>query len=121
MTVLEQATAYMDQLFENPSVQEDLDRSVRRARQAAARAKQQKNAKAAVQDRGVRLRVQESLAAARSAALQVKRGPEIEQRRRRRKPLLVAGAVLSAAVVAVFYGDLRNQLAGATSSSPEQS
>ncbi len=110
MTIIEQTTAYIDQLLRNPSVQDDLDRSLARARLAARRAKQQKSARAAVMDEGVRVRLRQSFDAARSAALQVKRGPEVEQRRKRRRPLLVAGALLSAAAVAALYGDVRDQM-----------
>ena len=120
MTTIEQATAHLDRLFQNASVQDDLDRALSRARQAAAAAKRAKSATAAVKDQAVRERLRQSVAAARSAALQLKRGPEIERRRQRRKPLLVAGAVLSATVVVLLYGDLRDQLAAATSPSPEQ-
>src|SRR5829696_6508694 len=121
MAIIEQTTAYLEQLFDNPGVQEDLDRSLWRARQAARRAKQHKSAKAALKDEGVRMRLRQSFLAARSAAVQLQRGPDVQQRRRRRKPFYLAGAVLSAAVVAALYGDLRDQLAGATSPSPEQS
>jgi hypothetical protein len=121
MAIIEQTTAYLERLFGDPKVQQDLDRSLLRARQAGRRAKLHKSTKAAVKDEGVRMRLRQSFLAARSAAVQLKRGPEVQQRRRRRKPVYAAGAVLSAAVVAALYGDLRDQLARATSPSPEQS
>jgi hypothetical protein len=110
MAATETLLAYLSQLSGNPSVQADLDRSLRNARAAYARARQAKDIKRAAADGGVRVRVRQSFDAARSAAQAIKRGPEIERRRRRRKPVLLVGAALAGAVAAALYPDLRAQL-----------
>ena len=118
MAPYENLLAYLSQLSDNPSVQADLDRALRSARAAYARARRAKNVKQAATDRGVRVRARHSLAAARSAAESIRRGPEIEQRRRRRRPLLVAGAAIAGVTALALYPDLRTQLSRPSSAAP---
>src|SRR5689334_21179755 len=80
---------YLEQLLDNEDVQANVRRAVARAEQAVGRARDRKDAKEALQDRGVRRRAQQSVVAARDAIVAIRRGPEIqrakEQRRRRKR------------------------------------
>jgi hypothetical protein len=96
MAAFETFFAYLSQLSGNPSVQADLERSVRSARAA----------------------YRQSLYAARSALESIRRGPEIERRRRRRRPVLIAGAAIAAATAIALYPDLRTQLSRPSSAEP---
>ena len=118
MAVPQTFLAYFRQLSDNQSVQDDLDRALKSARAAYARARRAKDLKQAAADRGVRVRVRQSFVAARSAAESIRRGPEIEQRRRRRTPLLVAGAAIAGATAVALYPDLRTQLSRPSSAEP---
>jgi hypothetical protein len=117
MTVLDDATHIFEQLVGNPAVQDDLDRSIARARQAAARARRAKTIEQAARDAQLRARLVESVAAARDAARGLAGGREPARRRRRGSSLLIAGAALAAAaVVAVLYPAVRDELAPSSTS-----
>lgn len=125
MTALDRIAPYVEQVFENDNVQRNLERSVTRARQAYAGARGKKDAKKAIKDRRVRSRVKESVAAARNAAVAIRRGPELQQRARRRRRLLVVMVIAGAGSLAASE-KVRTQIAGwlgdvADSSSESQS
>ena len=116
MTVLDHATHIFEQLIANPGVQDDLDRSIARARQAAARARRAKTIEQAARDAQLRARLVESVTAARDAVRGLAGGRE-PARRRRGSSLLIAGAALAAAaVVAVLYPAVRDELAPSSTS-----
>jgi len=98
---------YLEQLLDDDDVKANVRRAVARAEQAVSRARNRKNAKEAVQDPGVRQRVQQSVVAARDAIVAIRRGPEIQrakerrrQRRRRRNRLLGVAALAGGAFAA---------------------
>lgn len=82
MSTIDRVAPYVEQLLEDDDVQANLQRSVTRARQAYAAVTASKNAKKAVKDRRVRLRLTQSVAAARDAAIALRQGPEKQRRRR---------------------------------------
>ena len=108
MAAAEGIGPYLEQVLDNPDVQDNLRRAVARAEQAYARARGRKDAKQAVRDPGVRRRAAQSAIAARDAVLAIRRGPEIQRRkqaaarrRRRRNRLLAAAALGGGAFAAV--------------------
>ena len=107
MAAAEGLGPYLEQVLDNPDVQDNLRRAVARAEQAYARARGRKDAKQAVKDQGVRRRAAQSAVAARDAVLAIRRGPEIQRRkqaaarRRRRNRLLALAAVGGGAFAAV--------------------
>jgi hypothetical protein len=108
MAAAEGIGPYLEQVLDNPDVQDNLRRAVARAEQAYSRARGRKDAKQALKDQGVRRRVGQSALAARDAVLAIRRGPEIQRRkqaaarRRRRRNRLLAVAAVGGGAYAAF-------------------
>jgi hypothetical protein len=107
MPVFEGLGPYVEQLFDNEDVQDNVRRAVARAQQALARARGRKSTKQALTDRGVQERIRQSVVAAFDAIAAIARGPEIErakemQRRRRRRNRLLGLAVLVGGTYAAY-------------------
>jgi hypothetical protein len=108
MAAAEGIGPYLEQVLDNPDVQDNLRRAVARAEQAYARARGRKDAKQAVTDQGVRQRAAQSAIAARDAVRAIRRGPEIQRRRqaaarrRRRRNRLLAVAAVGGGAFAAF-------------------
>jgi hypothetical protein len=126
MAVIDRIGPYVDQLLENQDVQANLQRAAARARQAYGGVKGKKTKKKALSDNRVRRQLQQSVAAARDAAVAVKRGREEKEskerrRRRRRGRLLLGVAVVAAGALLALNEDVRNRMLGLLSGSADSS
>jgi hypothetical protein len=96
MTALESLQPYVEQLFEDDEVSDQLSRAVSNLRRARSRAGHAKTKRKAVADPELRHRLARGAQAAWAAGVAIQQGP-VKQKRRRRRTRLALLAVVGAA------------------------
>jgi hypothetical protein len=100
MATLETIQPYVEQLFDDSEVQQQLSRAAANLRGARSRAGRAKSKKQALKDRQLYQRLIDGAGAAITAGIAVKRGPEKRKRRGRAGRLALLAALGAAGYVA---------------------
>jgi hypothetical protein len=100
MATLESIRPYVDQLFDDSDVQDQLTRAARNMKVAKARAGKAKSKKKAVQDERLRGRVVAATRNLVAAGQAIKAGPRKQRRRRRGRVLALLAIAVGGAVAA---------------------
>lgn len=103
-TTMERIQPYVEQIFDNDDVRENVARMSANLRAARSRADSRKGVSKAAQDPGVRARLLESARAGRAAVEAVREGPQKRSPWPRRVRLVLAMAVAAGAGAAYQAG-----------------
>jgi hypothetical protein len=117
MATLETIQPYVEQLFDDSEVQQQLSRAAANLRGARARAGRAKSKKQALKDRQLHHRLIEGAKAAIAAGVAIKRGPEKRKRRGRAGRLAIL-AVLGAAGYVATNANARQRLLDVVGTNP---
>jgi hypothetical protein len=119
MTALESLQPYVERLFEDDEVSDQLSRAAANLRLARSRAGRAKSKRKAIQDDELRYRLVRGLRAAWAAGVAVQQAPQKQQRKRRRSRLLFV-LVAGAGVAIALNEPARTRVMGLVSGSEEQ-
>jgi hypothetical protein len=99
-TTLEAIQPYVEQLFDDSDVRQQLSRASANLRDARSRARRAKSKKQALKDPRLRDRLVAGGRAASAAVVAIGRGPELQRRRKRRGRLLALAGMAAVGSIA---------------------
>jgi hypothetical protein len=112
MTALQSLQPYVEQLFEDDEVSDQLSRAAANLRRARSRAGRAKNKRKALEDAELRYRLVRGVRAAWAAAVAVQQAPERRKRSRRRSRLRFVVLAGGAVAVALNRARLMEMISG---------